>query len=79
MIRIASLRQAVRLAELLESAGAVEYFEVQADVVDPTLLHVKEYHADGSLHIYFVDAEGNEPVKGGVGKWGIIPAQSRKD
>lgn len=78
-IRIATVRQAIRLAELFESGSIVDHYEIDNTDVDAVDLHVKEYRADGTVHNFFIDSDGNSIINGGVGAWGVIPAQSRKD
>ena len=79
-IRIASVRQAIRLAELFESGSIVDHYEIANDLqTEPDAIHVKEYRADSSVHNFYIDEEGNSIINGSVGMWEVIPAQSRKD
>lgn len=76
LVRIACSRQAVRIAELLLEMGEADHFEIANDLqTEPENIHVKEFRVNGEVHNYFVDGEGNAPIKGGVGMWFVVSAR----
>lgn len=78
MICISCSRQAVRIAELLLELGEADHFELGNTLqTEPGAVHLKEFRADGSVHNYYVDEEGNAPLMGAVGMWYVVKA--RKD
>lgn len=79
MISIASVRQAIRLAELFESGSIVDHYVIANDLqTEPEAIHVKEFRADGTIHNWFIDAEGNSPIKGLTSTWAFIPTKRKR-